>query len=152
MTDRHPWVHLGRLLPGFAQPRATAWTRAGKTWGRWCARWPGPTRPSNIGIDPTDLWFESVEEILELYGRRLLIGPERWDELMDLLEPDIVTAPTVSRSAARAGTSSPSGGRRRLEPSIDNLESSIRPGEHSDRRVVRVTVPTPTQPVVEPCS
>jgi hypothetical protein len=42
---------------------------------------------------PTDLWFESVDEILELYAKRLLIGPDRWAELRALLDPDIVGGP-----------------------------------------------------------
>ncbi|MEX0667698.1 MAG: hypothetical protein WD313_05160, partial [Acidimicrobiia bacterium] len=92
MTDRHPWVHLGpyyRALHGLERPL-------------------GPSSEELvevvhevIGVDPTvehwqrptDLWFESVDEILELYGRRLLIGPERWAELRTLLEPDIVSGP-----------------------------------------------------------
>jgi len=37
--------------------------------------------------------LRSRQEILELYGRRLLIGSDRWPELERLLEPEIVAGP-----------------------------------------------------------
>ena len=92
MTDRHPWVHLGpyyRALHGLERPLGPAWEdlvavvqevlRVEPTVEHWRR--------------PPDLWFESVDEILELYARRLLIGPDRWSELRALLEPDIVGGP-----------------------------------------------------------
>ena len=92
MTERHPWVHLGhfyRALHNLERP-------VGPSWEDLVA-----VVHEVIGVDPAveqwhrpdDLWFESVEEILELYGRRLLIGQDRWGELRDLLEPEIASGP-----------------------------------------------------------
>jgi SAM-dependent methyltransferase len=92
MTDRHPWVHLGpyyRALHGLERPLGPGWEEL------------VAVVHEVIGVDPTveqwrrptDLWFESVDEIIEFYARRLLIGPERWLELRALLEPDIVGGP-----------------------------------------------------------
>jgi hypothetical protein len=92
MTSRHPWVHLGPYylaLHGLERPLGPSWEdlvnvvheviRVDPTVEHWQR--------------PTDLWFESVDEILELYGRRLRIGPDRLAELRGLLEPDIVSGP-----------------------------------------------------------
>jgi SAM-dependent methyltransferase len=92
MTDRHPWVHLGpyyRALHALERP-------VGPGWEDLVA-----VVHEVIGVDPavehwqrsTDLWFESVDEILEFYSKRLLIGSDRWAELRALLEPDIVGGP-----------------------------------------------------------
>ncbi len=92
MTDRHPWVHLGpyyRSLHGLERPRGPSWEDLVKV------------VHEVVGVDPTveqwqrptDLWFESVDEILQFYGKRLLIGPDRWTELRALLEPDLVSGP-----------------------------------------------------------
>jgi SAM-dependent methyltransferase len=92
MTDRHPWVHLGpyyRALHALERP-------VGPGWEDLVA-----VVHEVIGVDPTvehwqrptDLWFKSVDEIIEFYAKRLLIGPERWAELRALLEPDIVGGP-----------------------------------------------------------
>jgi SAM-dependent methyltransferase len=90
MTDRHPWVHLGpyyRALHALERPLGPGWEDL------------VAVVHEVIGVDPavehwrrpTDLWFESVDEILEFYAKRLLIGPDRWTELRALLEPDIVS-------------------------------------------------------------
>jgi SAM-dependent methyltransferase len=92
MTDRHPWVHLGpyyRALHALERPLGPSWEDLVKV------------VHEVVGVEPTvehwrrptDLWFESVEEILEFYGKRLLIGPDRWTELRALLEPDLVSGP-----------------------------------------------------------
>ena len=92
MTNRHPWVHLGpyyRALHSLDRPLGPGWEDLVEV-----------VREA-VGVEPTvehwnrptDLWFESVDEILELYGRRLLIGPERQDELRALLEPDLISGP-----------------------------------------------------------
>lgn len=92
MTDRHPWVHLGpyyRALHALERPLGPGWEDL-----------VGVVQEV-VGVDPTvehwqrptDLWFESVDEILEFYGRRLLIGADRWTELRSLLDPDIVSGP-----------------------------------------------------------
>jgi SAM-dependent methyltransferase len=92
MTARHPWVHLGpyyQALHALERPRGPGWEDL------------VAVVHEVIGVDPTverwerptDLWFESVEEILEFYAKRLLIGPDRSTELRALLEPDIVSGP-----------------------------------------------------------
>ncbi len=37
-----------------------------------------------------DMWFESMDEIVSYYGRRLLVPPGRRDELRELLTPDVL--------------------------------------------------------------
>jgi SAM-dependent methyltransferase len=92
MTDRHPWVHLGpyyRSLHALERPRGPGWEDLVEV------------VHEVVGVDPTveqwqrptDLWFESVDEIVQFYGKRLLIGPDRWTELRALLEPDLVSGP-----------------------------------------------------------
>ena len=92
MTDRHPWVHLGpyyQALHSLERPLGPGWEDLMSV------------VKEVIGIDPsvehwqrpTDLWFESVDEILELYAKRLLIGPDRWTELRAMLEPALVSGP-----------------------------------------------------------
>lgn len=92
MTDRHPWVHLGpyyQALHALERPVGPGWEDLVAIVNEV------------IGIDPTvehwqrptHLWFESVDEILEFYAKRLLIGPDRWAELRALLESDIVSGP-----------------------------------------------------------
>ena len=92
MTAHHPWVHLGpyyRALHGLERPVGPGWDdlvgvvhevlRVDPTVEHWQR--------------PTDLWFESVDEIVELYAQRLLIGPDRWPELRALLEPGLIGGP-----------------------------------------------------------
>lgn len=92
MTARHPWVHLGpyyRALIGLERPVGPGWEDLVQV------------VREVVRLEPTvelwqrapDLWFESVDEILDLYGRRLLIGPDRRSELMTLLEPDLISGP-----------------------------------------------------------
>ena len=92
MTERHPWVHLGRFyraLHQFDRPIGPSWEDLGAVVHEVTGADPAVEHWHR----PDDLWFESVDEILELYGRRLLIGPDRWDELRNLLEPDIRDGP-----------------------------------------------------------
>jgi SAM-dependent methyltransferase len=89
LTPAHPWAHLSPYylaLHGLNRP-------------------DGPriddlvdVIKEELGVNPevdawrlpTDLWFESMDEILEFYGRRLVLPPARWGELGELLEPDVV--------------------------------------------------------------
>ena len=92
MTERHPWVHLGRFyraLHHLDRPIGPSWEDLAAVVHEATGADPSVERWHR----PDDLWFESVDEILELYGRRLLIGPDRRDELRDLLEPDILESP-----------------------------------------------------------
>jgi hypothetical protein len=89
LTETHPWTHLG--------PYYQALHRLGR-----------PTGPDAddlasvieqvVGVSPVlerwnrpaDLWFESRDEIIELYGRRLVLPRQRWAELDQLLGPAII--------------------------------------------------------------
>jgi SAM-dependent methyltransferase len=86
LTETHPWSALApyyRALHSLDRPaRPTAddlvavvreLTRAEPAVERWSR--------------PPDLWFESMDEILELYRRRLVLPAERREELRRLLEP-----------------------------------------------------------------
>lgn len=88
LTDSHPWVPLGpyyRILHGIDRP-------------------DGPTVDDlvevvqeELGIEPVvdrwerpgGTWFESWDEIIELYRRRLVLPAARTDEVRPLLEPDV---------------------------------------------------------------
>jgi 2-polyprenyl-3-methyl-5-hydroxy-6-metoxy-1,4-benzoquinol methylase len=90
LTAHHPWSHLTPYylaLHGLQRP-------AGPT-----AEDLAEVVSEEVGVKPSlerwerppDLWFESREEILELYGRRLVVPRRRWDELGEVLEPDIIS-------------------------------------------------------------
>lgn len=88
LTEVHPWAPLGpyyRSLHDIDRP-------------------DGPTVDDlvdvireEMGIEPTierwerpgGTWFESWDEIVELYRRRLVVPPARSDEVRPLLEPDV---------------------------------------------------------------
>ena len=88
LTEAHPWAPLGpyyRALHGIDRP-------------------DGPTVDDlvdvireEMGVEPTverwerpgGTWFESWDEIIELYRRRLVVPPARSDEVRPLLEPDV---------------------------------------------------------------
>lgn len=90
MTPEHPWSHL------------SPYYRALHDLDR-------PTRPTVedfvavvnevVGVAPeVERWerpgglqFADLQELLALYAKRLLIGPDRMEELTQLLEPDIVS-------------------------------------------------------------
>lgn len=87
MTDRHPWVHLGpyyKALHDLDRPS-------------------GPSADDLIEVvkevlelepsvehwnRPSDLWFESVGEMVAFYGQRIVLPENRWSELEKLLEPE----------------------------------------------------------------
>jgi hypothetical protein len=92
MTARHPWVGLApyyRALHGLERPRGPGWEDLVAVIQEVAEIEPDVERWQR----PSDLWFESVDEILELYGRRLVIGESDWPVLRTLLEPDIVEGP-----------------------------------------------------------
>ena len=102
MTERHPWVHLGRLyraLHNLERPVGPSWEDLVAVVHEVTGADPAVEHWHR----PDDLWFQSVEEILELYGRRLLIGPDRWAELRDMLEPDIVSGPEGFQVSTETG-------------------------------------------------
>jgi hypothetical protein len=92
LTDRHPWVHLApyyRALHGLERPDGPSWEGLAEVIVEAVGREPSV----EVWKRPSDLWFESNQEILEFFGRRLLIGPDRWPELERLLEPEIFAGP-----------------------------------------------------------
>ena len=88
LTATHPWTHLGpyyRSLHNLDRP-------SGPTVADFTAvveEVVGVAPVVESWMRPPDLWFESREEILELYGRRLLVTEARWPELDALLGPEI---------------------------------------------------------------
>jgi SAM-dependent methyltransferase len=89
LTETHPWTHLGpyyRVLHDLDRPTGpnaddfAAVVQESTGVPPVLERW---TRPP-------DLWFETPDEILELYGRRLLVPRSRWPELKAVLIPEIV--------------------------------------------------------------
>ena len=89
LTETHPWTHLGPYylaLHGLPRPSGPS------------ADDLAAVVEEVVGIPPVlerwtrppDLRFESRQEIIELYGRRLVLPRERWPELDPLLEPEIV--------------------------------------------------------------
>ncbi|MGQ0848198.1 MAG: class I SAM-dependent methyltransferase [Actinomycetota bacterium] len=92
MTETHPWTHLGRYYQALHS----------------LDRPDGPTSSDLaavveevLGVVPTierwrsrsDLWFESVDDIVELYGRRLVLPRHRYGELIELLTPELTGEP-----------------------------------------------------------
>lgn len=89
LTETHPWTHLAPYYMAL----------------HGLARLPGPSADDLAKVveevfgtspilerwtRPADLWFESRQEIIELYGRRLVLPRERWPELDHLLGPAII--------------------------------------------------------------
>ncbi|MFP5332063.1 MAG: class I SAM-dependent methyltransferase [Acidimicrobiia bacterium] len=88
LTESHPWTPLGgyyRVLHGIDRPN-------------------GPTADDLVAViaevvgvvpqverweRPGGTWFESWDEIVELYRRRLVVPDDRVDEVRPLLEPDV---------------------------------------------------------------
>jgi SAM-dependent methyltransferase len=89
LTETHPWAHLRRYyreLHGLERP-------TGPTADDFAAVVEESTGMAPVlerWTRPPDLWFETPEEILELYGRRLLMPRSRWSELEAALGADIV--------------------------------------------------------------
>ncbi len=89
LTPSHPWSRLApyyRALHHLERP-------AGPT----CEELAAVVR-EELGAEPAlerwsrpgELWFQDWEEILAFHGRRLVLPPQRRDELRALLEPDVV--------------------------------------------------------------
>jgi SAM-dependent methyltransferase len=88
MTPSHPWSNLTplyRALHDLDRP-------AGPTEADLV-----PVLREELSVDPqvetwwrpADLWYESWDELLDFYGRRLVLPKARWGELRALLEPDV---------------------------------------------------------------
>jgi SAM-dependent methyltransferase len=89
LTPDHPWSSLSpyyRVLHDLDRP-------TGPTYQDFLevAEMVVGTRPEHeVWTRSGQLWFESWDEILEHYGKRLLVGRDRWPELRDLLAPDTI--------------------------------------------------------------
>ena len=91
MTPNHPWSSLRDLYWEFHQ----------------LARPPGPVTEDLVAVvidlgrepqiqrwnHPSDMVYETIDEIVEMTGRRLVLPPARWPELEERLRPRIVGAP-----------------------------------------------------------
>jgi SAM-dependent methyltransferase len=88
LTETHPWSALApyyRALHGLDRP-------AGPTADDLVdvvSELTGPEPTIERWQRPPDLWFESMDEILDLYRRRLVLPVERTEELRRLLEPAV---------------------------------------------------------------
>jgi SAM-dependent methyltransferase len=89
MTESHPWSGLTpyyQSLHGLDRPTGpTVADLAAVVEERF-----GVTPMIERWTRPPDLWFESWEEILTFYGRRLLVLSSRFEELRALLEPVVM--------------------------------------------------------------
>ena len=89
LTETHPWTHLGpyyQALHGLARPRGPSADDLAAV----VEEVFGITPVLERWTRPPDLWFESRHEIIELYGRRLVLPRQRWPELDRLLESEII--------------------------------------------------------------
>jgi SAM-dependent methyltransferase len=88
MTDTHPWTPLGPYylaLHGLDRPTGPTVEDLVAVVSEECG-----VRPEVEWWErPGGTWFESWEEIEELYRRRLVLPPARAEELRPLLEPDV---------------------------------------------------------------
>jgi SAM-dependent methyltransferase len=87
LTASHPWVHFGpyyRTLHGLERP-------SGPQTADLLA-----VIDEELGVQahvaswarPPDVMFESMDELVEYYARRLVLPRPRWPELNDLLRPE----------------------------------------------------------------
>jgi hypothetical protein len=89
LTETHPWTHLGpyyQALHDLARPNGPTADDLAAVVQEVLGVMPVLERWTR----PADLWFESREEIIELYGRRLVLPRQRWAELDQLLGPEII--------------------------------------------------------------
>lgn len=89
MTERHPWVHLGpyyKVLHDLDRPSGPTTDDLVDVVREVLALEPVVERWDR----PSDLWFESIGEMVGFYGRRIVLPENRWPELKKLLEPEII--------------------------------------------------------------
>ncbi len=88
LTPDHPWsglVPYYRALHGLERPTGPTYQDFVAVVEQVCGTSPEVEVWSRSG----QVWFESWEEILDHYGKRLVLPRDRRDELRDLLAPDI---------------------------------------------------------------
>lgn len=91
LTESHPWVPLApyyRALHGLERPEGPTVDDLAAVVGGLLGRPPTVERWER----PGGAWFESWDEIEELYGRRLVVPAERRHEVRRLLAPDVAEA------------------------------------------------------------
>jgi SAM-dependent methyltransferase len=89
LTETHPWTHLGpyyQALHGLSRPAGPSADDLAAVVKESLGVAPALHRWTR----PPDLWFESRQEIIELYGRRLVLPRSRWPELDRLLDSEII--------------------------------------------------------------
>ena len=87
--ERHPWAHLGPYydaLHGLARPTGPTVDQLAEVVTEVFGM--SPTVERWLGGRP--MWFVDRAELLDFYGRRLVVPMERWDELEAVLEPEII--------------------------------------------------------------
>jgi SAM-dependent methyltransferase len=89
MTPVHPWSNLAPLYRALHDlDRPTGPTHDDLV--EVLREVPGVEPEVETWSRPSDLWYESWDELLDFYGRRLVLPKARWSELRVLLEPDVV--------------------------------------------------------------
>jgi SAM-dependent methyltransferase len=87
LTSSHPWVHLGRYfqrLHGLARPSGPRTSDLLEVIQEVLE-----VRPElSTWTRPAAVSFESIDELVEFYARRLVLTEDRWPELAALLRPE----------------------------------------------------------------
>lgn len=88
LTPDHPWAGLApyyRLLHGLERPDGPTHEDFVKVVEEVCG-----TQPQvEVWTRPGQAWFESWDEILDHYGKRLVLPRNRWVEIRELLASEI---------------------------------------------------------------
>lgn len=88
MTPSHPWSVLTpyfAALHGLSRPDGPTWHDMVEV----VEEVVGVTPADEQWTRPGGVWFESRDELVAFQGQRLLVGPDRREELEELLGPDI---------------------------------------------------------------
>jgi SAM-dependent methyltransferase len=89
LSPHHPWASLApyyRAIHGLDRPDGPTADDLAQVVAEETGVPPHSERWRRSG----QLWFESWDEILELFGRRLVVPVDRRSELRSVLEPDVV--------------------------------------------------------------
>ena len=87
LTPDHPWSGLTpyyRALHELDRPDGPTYEDFAEVVVQVCGVQP----QVEVWTRPGQVWFESWDEILDHYGRRLVLPRHRWSELRDLLAPE----------------------------------------------------------------
>lgn len=89
LTESHPWASLGpyyRALHCLDRPEGPAVEDLVAVIREVTGKVPAVRRWEREG----QVWFAGWEEVTELFGRRLVVPRERWAEVREVLERDVV--------------------------------------------------------------